>query len=84
MKLALITIALFALCAFLVEGKKGRVKCSAECWERLPKCKEECKRVNLAPRICNAQCQDKVTQCIRDECKVSEHVDTFEEHQKYD
>ncbi|KAF5397950.1 hypothetical protein PHET_08671 [Paragonimus heterotremus] len=84
MKFALIIIAAFALCAVMVGGMKGRVKCSRDCWERLPECKDRCRVVRMATQACHDECQEKVAECIRDECGVSERVDSFEEHRKYD
>ncbi|KAF8571108.1 hypothetical protein P879_00594 [Paragonimus westermani] len=84
MKFTLIIIAAFALYAVMVEGMKGRVKCSRDCWERLPDCKARCKVVRSVTHACHGECQEKVAECIRDECGVIERVDSFEEHRKYD
>ncbi|KAF7256567.1 hypothetical protein EG68_05714 [Paragonimus skrjabini miyazakii] len=84
MKFSLIIIAAFALCAVMVEGMKGRVKCSRDCWERLPECKDRCRVVRMDTRACRDERQDNVAQCIREECRVRERVDSFEEQRKYD
>ncbi|KAG5445936.1 hypothetical protein CSKR_109240, partial [Clonorchis sinensis] len=70
-------------CILMVDSMKGRVRCSAQCWEQLPKCKQRCKVIRMSERACNEQCQGQVTACIRDDCGVSEYVDTAEEHSKY-
>ncbi|TPP65442.1 hypothetical protein FGIG_07938 [Fasciola gigantica] len=84
MKGALALFFVVVACVFLTEAKPGRVKCSVKCWEKLPECKQRCSRINMPTRLCYRDCQDQVVACIRDDCGVSEHVDTFEEHAKYD
>ncbi|KAA0185978.1 hypothetical protein FBUS_03550, partial [Fasciolopsis buskii] len=73
-----------AICVFFGEARPGRVKCSVACWEKLPGCKQQCARIRMSTQACYRDCQEKVAECIRDVCDVSEHVDTFEEHSKYD
>ncbi|CAH8653866.1 unnamed protein product [Schistosoma margrebowiei] len=79
MKLYFIFFLLVIYCEFYSEAKSGRVRCSAQCWETGIKCKNNCKN-----NACNRNCQDGVRDCIRDVCRVSEHVDTYDEHQLHD
>ncbi|CAL8090646.1 unnamed protein product [Calicophoron daubneyi] len=84
MKIALILLLVAAFCAFLVESKPGRVKCSVQCWEAREPCLKMCYRSRKMKVNCKKECQHKVQQCIEHTCGVNEHVDTAEEHAKYD
>ncbi|OON19335.1 hypothetical protein X801_04799, partial [Opisthorchis viverrini] len=54
----------------MVDSMKGRVRCSAGCWEKLPGCKQRCKIIRMPESVCYEQCQEQVAVCIRDECGV--------------
>ncbi|CAH8870215.1 unnamed protein product [Trichobilharzia szidati] len=79
MKLYFALILLIVCLAYYGEAKQGRVKCSAQCWEKGIRCQNGCRNDK-----CRKNCQAEVPVCIRDVCRVSEHVDTFEEHQQHD
>ncbi|TGZ73731.1 hypothetical protein CRM22_001338 [Opisthorchis felineus] len=83
MKLGFFALVFAIGCTLMVDSISGRVRCSAQCWEKLPKCRQRCKVMRMSERACNEQCQDQVVACIRDDCGVSEYVDTAEEHRKY-
>ncbi|CAH8627916.1 unnamed protein product [Heterobilharzia americana] len=80
MKLYLALVLLLVDLALYAEAKPGRVRCSVNCWEEGVRCKNGCKSRNA----CEKRCQENVAECIRTVCKVSEHVDTYEEHQMHD